>query len=110
MDERCPFCWSRNISRVGTSAGRRGAADSKTLMECQECEKWYWADSGEEVPRLFEICATPLVNPSRCEEDIREILNSGGTGFRRRRAGEFNRLCSDCLGARFLADRIAARL
>jgi len=104
MDERCPFCWSRHITR----AGGRLPAGSRFLMECQECERWYWAHSGEEVPRLFEICATALFNPGRCEEGVQEIMmNSGGTGFPRRRAAEFNRICSDCLNARFMADKIA---
>jgi hypothetical protein len=73
-------------------------------MECPECEKWYWADSGEEVVRLFEICSTSMIDPKSCLEDVREVLNSGGTGFPRRRTAEFNRLCSDCLNARPKAD------
>ena len=29
-------------------------------MECKDCEKWFWADSGEEVVKLFEICLTSV--------------------------------------------------
>ena len=108
MDERCPLCWSPHVSQVALFSGRRTDADSPRLMECRECERWYLADSGEEVPRLFEICVTPLLKPHRCPEDVREVMNSGGSAFPRRRAAEFNRLCSDCLNSRFMAERIAA--
>lgn len=107
MDGRCPFCWSLRISRVAPLRGCRAAADSGMLMECRDCEKWFRAGSGKEIPRLFELCTTPFLNPGRCEEEILEILNSGGNGFRRRRAAEFNRVCSDCLNARFIAEKIA---
>lgn len=107
MDARCPFCWSRHIDVVGPATGGRAAGGSRRLMECGECEKWFWADSGEEVVRLFDICATSLVNPGRCDGEIREILNSGGNGFPRRRLAEFNRVCSACLNARFISDKIA---
>jgi len=74
-------------------------------MECGDCEKWYWADSGEEVLRLFEICAASMIDPQNCLEEVRGVLNSGGSGFPRRRTAEFNRLCSDCLSARFAQRR-----
>jgi hypothetical protein len=107
MDIMCPFCWNRNVSPVGGFRNARPFA-SRGLMECGDCEKWYWADTGEEVVRLFEICSTSLIDPRSCLEDIREILNSGGTGFPRRRTAEFNRLCSDCLNGRFVQRRTAA--
>ncbi|MEN6311489.1 MAG: hypothetical protein ABFD80_08130 [Acidobacteriota bacterium] len=78
-------------------------------MECRQCEKWFWADSGEEVARLFEICATSLIQPGFCDEAIREVLNSGGSGFPRRRAAEFNQICSDCLNAWLMADKVEVR-
>jgi len=97
---RCPFCWSGNVRRA------LPLACSRPLVECGDCEKWFWGDSGEEVQRLFEFCATPVTRPSRCDAAIREAMNSGGNGFPRRRAAEFNRLCSDCLHARFLCGEI----
>lgn len=106
MNGRCPFCWSLRVSRVAPLGGGH-AADTRLLMECRDCEKWFRAESGEEVPRLFELCTTPFLNPRRCEEEIREILSSGGNGFRRRRAAEFNRVCSDCLNARFVVEKMA---
>ena len=109
MDGRCPFCWNRNVVPVGQPrTGPGGPCATRRLMECADCEKWYWADSGEEVVRLFEICSTSVVDPRSCLEDVREILNSGGTGFPRRRTAEFNRLCSDCLNARFVQRRSVA--
>jgi len=109
VDGRCPFCWNRNVVPVGQPrTGPGGPFATRRLMECADCEKWYWADSGEEVVRLFEICSTSVVDPRSCLEDVREILNSGGTGFPRRRTAEFNRLCSDCLNARFVQRRSVA--
>lgn len=109
MDGRCPFCWNRNVTPVSQpGAGPGGPFASRRLMECADCEKWYWADSGEEVVRLFEICSTSMIDPMRCLEDVREVLNSGGSGFPRRRTAEFNQLCSDCLNARFVQRRTPA--
>jgi hypothetical protein len=109
MNGRCPFCWGRSVRRVGMSAGYRAVLGSRPLRECQECEKWFWADSQEEVPRLYEICATSLVNPGRCDEAIQDALNFGGDGFPRQRAAEFNLICSDCPGAQFVVGGTAIR-
>jgi ribosomal protein S27E len=91
MNAKCPFCWDRNTVRI--AAGR--------IIACEDCERWYWADSGQEIARLCEICATPLIEPQRCFEDVRELLSSGGTAFPRQRTAEFNRLCSLCPNGRF---------
>jgi hypothetical protein len=102
MDGRCPFCWGEHARPVRTPADGGGVAvpAGRHLMECSECEIWYWADTGEPVPRLFEICPFAVIDPLGCLEEVREVLNSGGAGFPRRRAAEFNRLCTDCLEAR----------
>jgi len=110
MDGRCPFCWNLNVSRVGRGAPGRGRGAARQLMECGDCEKWYWAETGEEVVRLFEICTTSMIRPGRCLAEVREILNSGGNGFPRYRTGEFNRLCSDCMNGSFQPRRPAARV
>lgn len=110
MNRSCPFCWNPQISRVGETASGRTPSLPGRLMECGECERWFWAETGEEVVRLSEICTTALVNPGRCLSEIREVLNSGGHGVPRYRLGEFNRLCSDCLSGRFPHRRSAARL
>lgn len=109
MDARCPFCWNRNVSPVGPPAGGGGGRfASRSLMQCEDCEKWYWSDTGEEVVRLFEICSTSMIDPRSCLEEVREVLNSGGTGFPRRRTAEFNQLCGECLNARFTQRRSVA--
>jgi len=109
VDVKCPFCWNRNVSPVGPAAGGHGGPfASRSLMQCEDCEKWYWADTGEEVVRLFEICSTSMIDPRSCLEEVREVLNSGGTGFPRRRTAEFNQLCSECLNARFTQRRSVA--
>ena len=110
MNRSCPFCWNPQISRVGETASGRGPSLPGRLMECGECERWFWAETGEEVVRLSEICTTALVDPARCLSEIRETLNAGGRGVPRYRLGEFNRLCSDCLSGRFAPRRSAARL
>ncbi len=102
MDARCPFCWSRNIAAVGQPIRRISDDTACHLMECVDCKKWFWPDSGEEVVKLFEICATSVINPSRCYEEVRQLLNSGGHDFPRWCVAEFNQVCSDCLNARFM--------
>jgi|WetSurMetagenome_2_1015567.scaffolds.fasta_scaffold735753_1 hypothetical protein len=106
MNGRCPFCWDHNISRVGTGLrGSKRDEASNRLMACEDCEKWYWADSSREVIRLCEICTTPLTNPERCFEDVRELLGSGGSLVPRQRTAEFNRICSLCPNASFARAR-----
>lgn len=102
MDTRCPFCWNRNVARVGSPPRRAGAEGGRRLMECRDCEKWYWEGTGREVPRLFEICASAVIDPARCCGEIREVVNSGGIEWPRRRAAEFNWLCSECPQGRFV--------
>ena len=108
MCRRCPGCWNPNVSRVGATASGRRPNLPGQLMECGECESWFWAETGEKVVRLFEICTSALVDPGRCLPEVREVLNSGGNGVPRCRIGEFNRLCSDCMSGRITARRSAA--
>ena len=101
MDARCPFCWNRNVVAVGRPLRRSSDQAACNLMVCGDCEKWFWPDSGEEVVKLFEICETSIINPSRCFDEVRLALNSGGSTFPHRRVADFNQVCSDCLNARF---------
>lgn len=110
MDGRCPSCWGHNVSRIGRDRRGDGGRAAAHLMECGDCEHWYWAENGEEVPKLFEVCATAMVRPERCLAEIRDVLNSGRNGFPRYRTGEYNRLCCDCPNGRFLPRRQAAHL
>lgn len=102
MNGRCPFCLDRNVSRIDESprGSMRGNAANR-LMVCDDCERWFWADTGREVVRLCEICTTPLTDPERCFGDVRELLGSGGSVFPRQRTAEFNRICSLCPNGRF---------
>jgi hypothetical protein len=98
------------VSRIGRGRLGGGASADGHLLECGDCERWFWAETGEEVPKLFEVCATAMVRPERCLAEIREVLNSGGNGFPRYRTGEYNRLCGDCPNGRFLIRRQTAQL
>ncbi|MCX6560604.1 MAG: hypothetical protein NTZ26_08815 [Candidatus Aminicenantes bacterium] len=96
MNEECPFCWSRNVKQVGAHPVYRGADNRSRLMECGDCEKWYWADRQQEAGALFLHCRTTMLHPQRCYEEVREIQQAAGTGFPRRRLAEFNHLCAEC--------------
>jgi hypothetical protein len=93
MIKRCPFCWSEDVKRV---ASRNGDGRSGHIKECRECEKWYWEENDEDAGSLFTHCDTPLLRPSRCYPEVLEVIQSGGSGFPRRRWAEFNHLCAGC--------------
>lgn len=105
MGERCPFCWGQNIKHVGALPKDRPSGTNGHLLECQDCEKWYWARGGAEAAALFMHCGTSFLRPQRCYEEIREIVLSAGNGFPRRRLAEFNHLCAECPNGRFVPDR-----
>ena len=109
MQKGCPFCGGRRVEPVRQPLGWGAATGSRgRLMACLGCERWYWQDSGEEVPRLFEICVTAVVSPGRCAEGVRAVLNSGGRGFPDRCIAVLNRLCGDCRNARFASRKGSA--
>lgn len=103
MGERCPFCWGQKVKPVGARSQDRKSAAIGQVIECEECEKWYWADREEEAPALFMHCETPILQPQGCYEEIRSVLKSEETIHLRRRLAEFNHLCSECPNGRFLA-------
>ena len=105
MGRRCPFCWGRRIKHVGASPKDRLPGTNGHLLECQNCEKWYWSGQGTEATALFMHCVTTVLHPHRCYEEIREIVLSPGNGFPRRRLAEFNHLCAECSSGRFVPDR-----
>jgi hypothetical protein len=100
MDERCPFCWGRNIREVA-----RVVLDStdqtKMLHECLACEKWYWKDSGEEVFELAELCCVLKEDPARCAEIILNPIRAGYFRSPKTKIKEFNHICSGCSNKRF---------
>jgi len=105
LGARCPFCWTLNVKRVDRPLGGTKPEPRGALMECEECEKWYWENSREEVAALFTNCQTAILRPDRCYDEAREILFSGGSRFPRRRLAEFNHLCSECPHGRFVSYR-----
>lgn len=111
MGERCPFCWSQNVKKVGAHPKGRLSNGNGRLRECGDCEKWYWADLQQEAIALFRHCQTTIFYPQHCYEEIREIVLSGGNGFLKCRLAEFNHLCAECPNRLFLpgADFYARR-
>lgn len=94
MGERCPFCWGDGVTEVRRELG--APTVRRRLMQCPDCEKWYWQDTGEEIARLFLICETPYLNGGGCDEEVKTLVRSGKNGLPRRRLTEFNHLCSQC--------------
>lgn len=109
MKDRCPFCWDKNVRLVGQVRGAKAGEGTKRMMLCPDCERWYWADSAEEIHELFTACETGALHPGKCCEEIRQVLNSGGHGFPRRRLAEFNFLCSECPDRKFAPVKIGGR-
>jgi hypothetical protein len=104
MGEFCPFCWGRNVKPVGAHPRPGWPAANGRIWECEDCEKWYWADRREEAPALFMLCETTILHPQRCYPEIRDVRESETAGFLRRRQAEFNHLCSGCPHGRFLPE------
>ncbi len=94
MKRQCPFCWSDRVRSVRSTAGERTAPADRFLLECLDCEKWFWANSGEEIPRLYEVCETAVLNPVRCFPELREAVLWDDLSPSRQ--AEFNFLCSQC--------------
>jgi len=108
MMEMCPFCWGGNIKRIGRHTV--GASDGayRDIMECEDCERWFWAGTGEEVPTLFMNCETALLHPMKCYPEVLEFALCGGAGLPRRRWAEFNHLCAGCRNGRYVRRQGAA--
>jgi hypothetical protein len=100
MDNRCPFCWgknTRNIAKVVTN----GNGQIRNLLECLECEKWFWQDSGEEIFELAELCLTLQKDPMKCTDVIIHPIRAGYFNSPRTKIKEFNHICSECSFKRF---------
>jgi hypothetical protein len=102
MEQECPFCWSRYVKPVGPPPKERSAALNAHLMACEECERWYWAERQEEVAALFMSCQTTILQPERCDADVREIASSLEPGRHKRRFAELNHVCAGCSNGCFL--------
>lgn len=93
-EKRCLFCWDRNL-RVFSQAPLSAHSASRRLVVCQDCERCYWEDSGEEIVCLAHICETRIIHPENCDPDIRTFRPEQSFSPRLKFL-EFNHLCSVC--------------
>ncbi len=94
MDEtRCLFCWDRSLRIFPQAAGE--ARSGRRLVICEDCERCYWEDTGEEVACLAHLCETRIIHPERCDPDIRTFRPEHSFSPRLKFL-EFNHLCSEC--------------
>jgi len=109
MNGRCPFCWDKNTKKIAEVA-MNSTGRTRILMECPDCEKWYWEDNGEEVHELAELCFTLTLEPEVCEEIILHPIRAGYFSSPRTKIIEFNHICAGCRNKRFvLEERRAAK-
>lgn len=101
MDKRCPFCWSQGIRKIADIAVN-GTGQTRVLVECPDCERWYLEDSGEEVHELAELCLTLKSDPGKCTEVILQPIKAGYFQSPRTKIKEFNHICSECPHKRFM--------
>ncbi len=101
MDKQCPFCWDQNIRKLAQVV-LNGAGQTRSLMECLDCEKWYWEDSGEEIFELAELCQTLVMEPEKCDEVIISPIRSDYFSSPKTKLKEFNHICSECANKRFV--------
>jgi hypothetical protein len=87
------------VRPVGLTAAGGSGPGRSGLLECPDCEKWFWAHSGEEVPLLYEVCETAARDPDACFPDLREAVLWAGLSPSRR--AEFNFLCAQCRSRSF---------
>ncbi|MDH5468446.1 MAG: hypothetical protein OEY25_13600 [Candidatus Aminicenantes bacterium] len=100
QEARCPFCFGENIKFIDFVRGN-GIENSRPLMECTECEKFYWDDDGKEIKHLSGSCETILMDPEKCDEDVRKGHTNGKAHYDRRKIEEFDLLCGSCSHRKF---------
>jgi len=100
MVRQCPFCWdlrTRKVARVPLD----GTGRVRVLLECPDCEKWYWEDSAEEVLDLPGLCANRNRDLDRCPESGVETGRLERFWSPKTKVREFNHICSECSRKRF---------
>ncbi len=100
--EICPFCWGKNILLIDKEIVS-GSKKTRSLMECVECEKFYWDGTEVEVINLSEKCKTKIYEPKKCYEDVKNPLRSGFLTYPKQKVKEFNQICSVCPNRKFVA-------
>lgn len=101
--ETCPFCWGKNTLLIDKESVS-GSKKTRSLMECVECEKFYWDGTEEEVINLSEKCKTKIYEPKKCYEDVKNPLRSGFLTYPKQKVKEFNQICSVCPDRKFVAE------
>jgi hypothetical protein len=96
----CPFCLGENIKFIDF-VRVDGLENSRPLMECNECEKFFWNDDGKEIKHLSESCATLLMSPEKCYEEVRIASMAGIINYDKRKTEEFDLLCGSCSHRKF---------
>jgi hypothetical protein len=94
MRFECPFCWGHNVKEIASAGGNGQAVDHMIL--CEECERWFWADTQEEVLDLAALCSTLICEPDKCIEEVIHPLHSGYLTYPAQKEVELNLLCSEC--------------
>jgi hypothetical protein len=100
MEKKCPFCWGQKIRKV-VEVALNGTGQTRNLLECMECEKWFWDDSGEEIFELAELCQTMMAEPTKCTDVIIHPIRAGYFRSPKTKIKEFNHICSECSYKRF---------
>lgn len=102
MEElRCPFCWGENIIPIN-NVNANDSNRTRDLMECIECERFYWEETGAEVINLSEICKTISSEPRKCYQDVKDPHRSGFLTYPKQKIKELNQLCSTCPNRQFI--------
>jgi hypothetical protein len=101
MDNECPFCWGKNTREIAKVISN-GKGQTKNLLECLECEKWFWKDSRDEVFELAELCQTMMRQPIKCTDVIIHPIRVGYFRSPKTKIKEFNHICSECPHKRFV--------
>jgi hypothetical protein len=100
MVRQCPFCWDLNTQKVA-KVPLDGTGRTRVLLECPDCEKWYWEDSAEEVGDLSGLCRNLNRELARCPEVGFQPGESGRFWSPKTKVREFNHICSECSRKRF---------
>lgn len=100
QEARCPFCFGKNIKFIDFVKGN-SIENSKSLMECTDCEKFYWNDDGKEVKNLSGSCETILMDPEKCDGDVKKVHTNGKVRYDRRKIEEFDLVCGSCSHRKF---------
>jgi len=100
MARQCPYCWDQNVTQMA-EVPLNGTGRTRVLLECSDCEKWYWEDSAEEVRELAGLCLNLVREPSRCGKVTVRPRKAGRFWSPESKIREFNHICSECSRKRF---------